>query len=202
MITCINTNRITDLAFSDYLLLPQYSHSYLKNEKHGFSTFKAATPKMQLGSLVDAIITNGNVDMGHKLYPAARNVANVLKNEFGYFLDKLSKQVSYTGTMQYNTSKAIFGLPVKGRPDLEWPKEFIVDLKITNEPRSKIDSLIDFMGYKNQQFGYAKMANCKKAFLLMYSVPSNQVVLKRIVIGEINHWWQEKIIKFGKVIQQ
>lgn len=200
MITCFNTNRITDLPFSDYLLLPQYSHSYLKNERSGFVQAPTVSAKMQLGSLVDSIITNGDVDMAHALYTAARNIAHVLKSEFGYFFNKLNKQVSYTCIMQYNAGKAVFELPVKGRPDLEWPREFIIDLKVTNESRHKIDGLISFMGYTNQQFGYAKMGNCKTAYLLIYSIPSKQVVLKRLAIGDTNEFWQEKIIKFGKAI--
>lgn len=201
MITCHSIQRIINLEFSNYLLLPQYSHSYLKNEKHGFSQYKTTTVKMQLGSLVDGLLTNGDVDMRHPLYKAAKDIAAQLRAAFGSTLDQLHKQVSYAGIMRYDAGKAIFELPVKGRPDFEWPRQFVIDLKVTGEPLHAIDGLIKFMGYPNQQFGYGKMNGCNVAYLLIYSTKSNAVApLKRIPIGDTSKWWEEKIIKFGKAI--
>lgn len=197
MITCHNVSRITGLDFSSYLMLPQYSHSYLKSERGGFITHRAATPKMQLGSLVDAILTNGDADMLHPFYAAAKDIAAKLKAEFGWAITRLHKQVSYTGTMQYDAGKAIFELPVKGRPDFEEPKTFILDLKVTDE--IDVDSTIKFLGYANQQFGYAKLGGCATAYLLIYRKKKRDTVVRRIPIGETNRWWEEKIIKFGKV---
>jgi len=199
MITCNNITRIQNLKFEDYLKLPQYSHSFLKSEKHGYSQFKGATIKMQLGSLVDAIRTDGDVDMAHPLYRQARNIAIQLFDQLGWAFKKLHKQVSYTGIMRYDAGKAIFELPIKGRPDFELPGEFIIDLKVTNEPKEKIDSLIKFMGYPNQQFCYGKLGGCKIAYLSFYTTKTNEVLpLKRITIGDRNTFWEEKIIKFGK----
>src|ERR1700749_3725228 len=139
MITCHSVQRITSLAFDSYLLLPQYSHSYLKNERLGFSQYKTTTLKMRLGSMVDALLTGGPVNMLDKLYPIARLIAAQLRYELGGLLDKLEKQVSYTGMMRYDAGKAIFELPVKGRPDFELRGELIVDLKVTGEPKHKVD---------------------------------------------------------------
>jgi len=202
MITCHSIKRITSLAFESYLLLPQYSHSYLKNEKHGFNQYKTTTLKMQLGSMVDALRTGGQVDMRHSAYPIAKKISAHLKAELGSFLDKLEKQVSYTGIMRYDAGKAIFDLPVKGRPDFELPGELIVDLKVTGEPKEKIDGMIKFMGYPNQQFGYGKLGGVKTALLLIYTTKTNEIVLplKHIPIGDTSVWWQEKILKFGKAV--
>jgi hypothetical protein len=201
MITARNIQRIINLDFNSYLLLPQYSHSFLKNEKHGFNQFKTTTTKMQLGSLVDAIRTSGPVDMRHPLYPIAKVIAAHLKAELGWALDKLQKQVSYTGVMRYDAGKAIFELPVKGRPDFELPGELIVDLKVTGESKHKVDGMIKFMGYPNQQFGYAKLGGVKTALLLIYTTKTNEILpLKRITIGETNSFWEEKILKFGKAV--
>lgn len=198
MITCTNIQRIEKLDFSSYLLLPQYSHSFLKNERSGFNQYKSTTTKMQLGSLVDAILTNGEVNMADKLYPAAKKIAAFLKSEFGWALGRLRKQVSYTAIMRYDAGRAIFELPVKGRPDFEEPKEFIIDLKVTDE--IDVDSAAKFLGYGNQQFGYAKQAECKLAYLLFYRKKKNDVKIKRIQIGDTNVFWEEKIIKFGKAV--
>ena len=201
MITCHSIQRITNLEFSNYLLLPQYSHSFLKNEKHGFNQHKSTTLKMQLGSLVDGIRTGGDVDMRHKLYPAAKKIAGVLQAQFGWLIERLEKQVSYTGIMQYDAGRAKFEAPIKGRPDWDWPREFIIDLKVTGESALNIDNMIKFMGYPNQQFGYGKLSGVKTAYLLMYTTKTNEVLpLKRIPIGDTNRFWEDKILKFGKAV--
>lgn len=201
MITCYNVQRIINLDFNSYLLLPQYSHSYLKNEKHGFNQYKSTTLKMELGSLVDALLTDGPVDMLHKLYPAAKRIAAQLRYEMGGVLDNLHKQVSYTGTMRYDAGKVMFELPIKGRPDFELPGELIVDLKVTNETKQNVDATIKYFGYPNQQFGYGKLSGVTTALLLIYTTKTNEVLpMRRIPIGDTNRFWEEKIIKFGKAI--
>lgn len=198
MITCHSVQRIQNLSFSNYLLLPQYSHSYLKHENSGFGQSMTATPKMLLGSLVDDIRTGSNVDMDNKLYPTAKVIATFLKTEFGWALDRLQKQVSYTGIMRLQTGNVIFELPVKGRPDFVEPKSFIIDLKVTHT--DNIDETIKFMGYPNQQFGYGKLDGCPLAYLLFYRVKKKDIILKRIPIADTNKFWEEKILKFGKVV--
>jgi hypothetical protein len=197
MITCFNVNRIVDLQFNNYLLLPQYSHSYLKNERQGFSQNPTITVKMRLGSLVDGLLTGSEVDMADKLYPIAKNIAAKLSAEFGWAIKRLYKQVSYTGIMRYDAGRSIiFDLPVKTRPDFEEPKTFIIDLKVTDE--TDVDKAINFLGYKNQMFGYGKMAGCPVAYLLMYRRKMRDTVIRKITIGDHNEFWKEKIIKFGK----
>lgn len=198
MITCHSVQRILDLDFNSYLSLPQYSHSYLKAEKSGYVSQFVATEKMQLGSIVDAILTDGNVNMGDKLYPAAKSIASFIRTNFGWALNRLHKQVSYTGIMQYNAGKAIFELPIKGRPDFEEPNKFIIDLKVTDE--IDIDSVIRHFGYPNQQFGYGKLSGCSVAYLLFYRKKKKDTVIRSIPINYTNAFWQEKIIKFGKAV--
>lgn len=201
MISCHSVQRIMNLDFSSYLLLPGASHSFLKNEKHGFNQYKSTTLKMELGSLVDALLTSGPVDMLHKLYPVARLIAAQLKAELGWAIGKLDKQVSYTGIMRYDAGKAIFELPVKGRPDFELPGELIVDLKVTNEAKEKVDATIKYFGYPNQQFGYGKLSGIKTSFLLIYTTKTNEVLpMRRIPIGDTSRWWEERIIKFGQAV--
>lgn len=198
MITCHSIQRIADLDFTDYLNLPQYSHSYLKSETGGLIYHKKFSTKMQIGSLVDAIRTGGTADMSHELYPIAKDIAARLHAEFGWAFNKLEKQISYTGIMQYDAGKAKFEIPVKGRPDFEYKKSFLIDLKVTDE--INVDAIIKHFGYGNQQFCYGKLAECKTAYLLFYRKKKRDTVLKRIEIGNINTFWQEKIIKFGKAI--
>lgn len=198
MIHCENVNRIYALDFSSYLLLPQYSHSYLKYEKNGYSGQVKTTQKMELGSLVDAIRTDGPVNMASPLYASAKKIASLLKSEFGFVLDLLQKQVSYTGDMILTTGNVKFSLPVKTRPDFVAQKKFILDLKLTSE--KNIDNVAKFLGYPNQMFGYGKMDGCDLAFLLIHNIKTSETKIKRIGIGDTNNFWEEKILKFGKVI--
>ena len=198
MITCSNVQRIRNLDFGNYLLLPQYSHSYLKYEKNGYSGQVKVTPKMKLGSLVDDIRTNGKVDMASPLYPAAKKIATVIKSEFGWAIDSMEKQVSYTGDMILEKSGVQFTLPIKGRTDFVFPKKLILDLKITSE--KNIDSAIKFLGYANQMFCYCKLDGCLVAYLLIYSTVTKEVYVRRIPIGDTNNFWEEKILKFGRVV--
>lgn len=122
MIHCKDITRIPNLSFDSYKLLPQYNYSFLKNEKSGYTSQITATPKMILGILVDGILCDGEVDIANKLYPAAKHIAGVLKSEFGWLLDSVEKQMSYTGTMILRKNGIEFGLPIKGRPDFELKK--------------------------------------------------------------------------------
>lgn len=155
---------------------------------------------MQIGSLVDAMLTGGKADMRSELYPAAKKIAIVIERDFGWAISKLDKQVSMTGIMRLTLGNAIFELSVKGRPDYECRTMFILDLKVTAEKLSKIDANIGFMGYPNQQFGYAKQADVKKSYLLIYSRKDKEAIVRPVAIGDTNKWWEEKIIKFGKAI--
>lgn len=147
---------------------------------------------MQLGTLVDEIRTGGSPDMRHELYPAAKKIAHYLIEKFP-FLDRLVPQVSYTGVFTYEG----FSIPVKGRPDYELPRQATIDLKVTHA--KDVDGVHKFMGYENQQFGYARLAQVPLAYILTYCVPLKQASLKCLRIGDTNRFWVEKILKFGRL---
>ena len=200
MISCHSVNRIHNLDFASYLLLPNYSHSFLKHEDNGFAVTKSMTKKMELGSLVDGIRTGGDVNMSSELYPAAKKIAHTLDVEFGWALDMLEKQVSYTGIMRLDLGKAIFEMPVKGRTDYVQPNGFVLDLKVTATPIEKIDANMHFMGYPNQAFCYNKLDGSIITYFLIYSTKSDKAILKKIQTGDTNKFWEEKLLKFGKAI--
>jgi hypothetical protein len=194
-ITCTNIQRLESLDFENYKLLPQYNFSYLKMQRAGVAQQIKVTDKIILGKLVDDIRTNGNVDMSHKLYPHAKQIAAYLYDNFGNVLDYLTPQVSYTGTMEYNG----FTLPVKGRPDFELKKRLIIDLKITHA--KNVEGVIKYMRYHDQLYGYGKLAQVPEAYILSYSVPLKQAKIYPVIpITDYNEFWADKIIKFGTAI--
>jgi hypothetical protein len=198
MITCNSIQRYHGLDFTSYLALPQYSHSFLKSERSGFITPFAATDKMILGTLVDEILTGGSPNMNDKQYPQAKAFAYFINKEFGWALKKLEKQVSITANMRLDTGQAVFEMPVKFRPDFSLPKLFVLDLKVTSD--KDVDNNIRFMKYGNQQFGYGKGNECDKGYILIYSKPRKEAFLRPVVIANNNSFWEEKLLKFGKVI--
>jgi hypothetical protein len=195
MIEVTNITRYDNVPFEEYLKMPGYSHSFLKREKMGVAEDLTMTDNIRLGSLVDALLTGEDrVDIKSPIYPAAREIALKIREKFESFIHYMQKQVSYTADMSHQG----FILPVKGRIDFLLPNIGVVDLKVTQS--KDIRGLIGFMGYKNQLWGYCKMAKVNSAYIMIYSVP-----LKRTEIIKIdcsfneNSFWREKILAFGKV---
>lgn len=193
MILCREVQRYTGLDFSSYVALPGYSHSFLKREINGTAPHIQKTDKMAFGSLVDDIRSNAQVDMGHPLYPAARDIAARLYAEFGTLLDAFHKQVSYTGTFSHRG----FSMPVKGRPDFEVPNKLIVDLKVTHA--KDLRGLLAWAKYDDQQFCYGKLAGVTVRYLMIYMVPHKRTEFIPLRDTPSNSFWEEKILKFGTV---
>lgn len=195
MITVSNVTVIADIPFEAYLQIPAYSHSFLKREVNGVAPDMEVTDNMRLGSMVDAILTEPEkADMSSPLYEAARSIAHEIKSKFGAAIKVFKKQISILSSFEYQG----FKMPVKGRLDFLLSGNAVIDLKITQS--RDIHALIDYMGYKNQVWSYCRMANVKVAYLMVYSVPLKKVYLIKIDCSEqSNPFWEEKILKFGKV---
>lgn len=195
MINYSNINRYDNLEFGEYLKFPGFSHSFLKREDNGVTPDFVMNDNIMLGSIVDSILTEPHkVKMNHPLYPAARDIASKINAEFGAFFNQLKTQVSYTAEAEYKG----FTIKTTGRLDFELPKHAVLDLKITKS--TNIKALIGFMGYENQVWNYAKMANVKDSYLLVYSITNKKTELHRIDCrNEFNPFWADKIIKFGTV---
>jgi hypothetical protein len=108
----------------------------------------------------------------------------------------LKKQVSFTADASYLD----FTMPVTGRLDFLLPKVAVIDLKVTKSKNLK--GLIEFMGYKNQGWNYCKMSKVGLFYLMIHSIPLKKTELIKIDCrSDENVFWQDKILKFGKVIQ-
>lgn len=197
MIQIANIVRHTGIDFQEYLdTKGYYSHSFLKNEINGISEDFKATPAMQLGTLVDNILTEPlSADMHHELYPYAKEIATELNKIYGAYLHLFEKQVHYTAELSYSG----FTMPVKGRLDIEIPKVIVTDFKVLQTKDAR--TMIDFMGYNNQLWLYSKMSGVKEAFIFAYLKPLKKVQTIRIdTSSDYNPFWADKILKFGKII--
>jgi hypothetical protein len=185
--------------FSAYLSLPGYSHSYLKSQKGGVTPSFNVTDKIMTGKIVDQILTNsGKVDFAHPQYKKASIIAQFLKQHFESILPQLKTQVAFTGRVEF----AGLFMTVKGILDYLLPKFAVIDLKITAE--KNVDKLIEFMGYKNQLWNYARLAGVKFAYILIYSThKDNQKYPCRLIKIDVsepcNAFWKNAILDFGEV---
>jgi hypothetical protein len=192
-IICKNIRRIEAVEFGDYKLIKRFNFSYLKRERAGIATDLQMNDKIMLGTLVDAILTGGYVDMGHRMYRHAKKIAAYIKTNFGALLPHLSTQVTYIGEMHYRG----FVLPVKGRLDWELPKRMVIDLKVTSA--ADIHGLIDHMRYADQQFCYYTLAQAPESYILAYSTKLEKAMVVPIEVTKYNEFWAEKILRFGSV---
>lgn len=195
MILASNIQRYEGLPFETYLSESEgYSHSFLKYQRFGIVEQKEVTDNMRVGSLVDAILTEPHkVDMRDPLYRSAKQIAYDLKNKYGDMILAFKKQVSVSGVFELNG----FQLKTKGRLDFLLENVAVIDLKVTWS--KNVVELINYMGYKNQVFGYAKLVGVAKAYIMIHSVPLKKTFVYEIPIGDTNEFWEDAIMNFGTV---
>lgn len=194
MIQVTNIKSFEGVPFNEYLQHEGYSHSFLKYQRFGIVEPVEVTKNMQIGSLVDGIITEPEkVNMSDELYYPARSIAKDLKAQYGDMLNVFKKQVSYSATFTMGE----FELQTKGRLDFFLTSHAVIDLKVTWS--KDVVALINYMGYKNQVWGYCKMAGVKKAYIMIYSVPLRKSFLYEIAIEDRNEFWENQLLDFGVV---
>jgi hypothetical protein len=199
-----NISKYSNLTFPQYLAIKDvhfnqtgntlHSHSSLKNMKDGIQQpYKSATPKMQIGTLVDEILT-GSADVNHPNYATAKAIALALRSRFGFAFDKMEKQVSYTATIEHDGLK----LDVMGRPDYVLAKNAIIDLKISQvRTRQEASNIADHFGYDNALWHYGQMAGASKYYILVYCAKSGNIeVIERECKGA-EGWWCDKVLLYG-----
>lgn len=192
MINYSEIQKHEELGWDSYLSLPGYSYSFFKNERHGLARHVETTEAMARGTMVDNILTGGRVDMASPLYIPARDIASKITGTFGSLITRFEKQISYSALCEYKG----FKVRMRGRLDFLLTQRAVIDLKVTGV--KDVGSVIDFFGYKNQVWHYARMAQVPKAYLMIYSVPKRKTEIIEVdVRSNMNEFFAEKIIKFG-----
>lgn len=193
MIRFYNIQKFSGLAFETYLAMEPLSNSWLKNERNGISQPFEATASMQLGSLVDGIITSpGTVDMSHELYKPAKNIAHSIQKKFGHLIRHMEKQPSFVGKAVYCGHE----LMMKTRPDLLIKGIANIDLKITKS--KDIRAIIERFRYEDQIWLQSKLGQTQQGFLMIYSLPlRDTVIIETDVRPDHNTYYGGKILKLG-----
>jgi hypothetical protein len=192
-----NITRFDNLAFNKYKELNQnsesYSFSFLNKERYGSLKPFEATINMKIGSQVDAILTNpSELDFGCISYPIAKSIAHEINLMYGDLIKVFQKQVSFFGEIEHLNHT----MKTNGRLDFLIPKHAVIDLKVTMSNDVRV--LIEYMNYKEQVIHYAKLADVKKGFIMIHSIPLKKTFLIEIPIPESSEFWENKVLKFGK----
>lgn len=188
MIQVKNLRILENVPFEEYLALPGYSHSIIRaNGKD----IKPATPKMLLGSAVDAYLTdsaNYNYDNVSLIRPIALQVKKTVGGLYKY----LKPQLAFTCNFIYGG----FNLLYKGRADGAIIERIVLDYKVSKMPLMKG---VEFFGYDNQLSGYALALGCKVAIIIsQHPEKLQQTSIYNVPIS--SDWWEQQIIKFGEPI--
>lgn len=189
----VNQQHIGEIQFDAYKAIKLPSHSYLKSG----GGIVIPTEKMQLGSLVDAIITGGKeVDTTDKQYHAAKKIAAEIMQQYS-IINMCRKQYGIIGTL----TDGYMQLNIKGLLDLLAMNIAVLDIKITGESFRNYESLITYFGYSNQLWLYSRLANVNKAGLIVYSTKENKAKFIEINITEPEpEFWRNALYANGVAV--
>lgn len=186
------TDRViyTDLAFEDYLILPGYSHSDIRNK--GKKIW--ATPKMQLGTQVHTYLLTPALYTGENsalVIPLAKK----LKAEIGALLPFLKPEISVTCKMKVTNPKTgkVWVMRARGRADLGIVDRFGIDIKVSEMPLRKA---VEYFEYDNQQNGYGIMFNFKQ--VLIIAIHPKTLAVSMYVVPMGKQWWAERVLEYGR----
>lgn len=195
-LTYNNVKRYDNMPFDEYLALPGYSHSSIKNGGQKIER----TDAMQLGSLVDGILTDpGSVKMTDPQYKMAKEIAREITSSFGVMMKSLVSQVSFTAELWREVRGGKFVLPVKGRLDFLLEGFAVVDLKVTKS--KDIRDTMPIFRYDNQLFHYAGLAGVPKAYLAAYSRPRKVTDMLFMNLSTGADFWAEAAAEYGTFVR-
>lgn len=183
----INKQYHVDMPFDDYLKLPGFSYSGIKN--YGQPPIQA-TNKMRIGTLVHNYLfepKNYNYEKFEIVKPIAHQVEIILGNA----LNGMKSEIGVTADFVHEDMK----LEYKGRIDLLRAGKIVIDLKVSEKPLYKT---IPFFGYDKQLSGYALATESRVAMIIRVCPVTRKTELKTIPIS--SEWWEKQIVKFGKPV--
>lgn len=191
--------RYEDLPAEKYFNLGGFSHSRVKNDNNGTYTKFEPTPKMMIGSLTDAILTEkpDKINIASEYFPVCRKFAISIRDQFGPMIDRFVPQVCYTSTMKYMGLQ----MDTTGRLDWELKKLATIDLKMTSvTTKEQFLALIKYMGYENQLWNYAKMQGVDRAYIFPFSTKLNKMlpVIPIDCTSDYNDFWAKAVLKHGE----
>lgn len=188
MIQTQNLKILKNIPFEEYLTLPGFSHSTLRN--HGKPPI-VTTAKMMLGKDVDNYLTDPT-QYNHSNANVVRPIAVMIKKKIGVLYRHLEPQLAFTCEFVFGG----FVMLYKGRADLAIRERLVIDTKISKMPLMKG---VDFFGYDNQLSGYALALRARAAIIIsQHPEKMDQTSFYNVPLK--TDWWEQMIIRFGEPI--
>ena len=186
MLTITTRAYHANMPFDEYLAMPGYSYSTLKDMASPVQY--APTAKMRLGTDVhNYLLESGKYN--HENRDIVVPIARELKAIIGDLLPFLKSELAVTCDMHCDG----FTMPYKGRMDLCRTGKIVVDLKISKMP---LERSIPFFGYDRQLSGYALANDCSLA-LILRACPETKKTENRL-IRISSEWWERQVVRYGK----
>ena len=181
-----NRQILKTCPFEDYLKLPGWSHSGIKNEGRTI----VPTKKMRLGTLVHQYVNEPDIYNGESS-DIVVPVGNLIKREVGPLFHYLTPEFVVLADFIHNG----FLLKYKGRIDLGIVDRIVIDIKVTEQP---IEKGMEYFHYENPMSGYAAGIGAKAALIVAAHPKQKKVELKNVPITQ--SWWEYQITQKGEPI--
>lgn len=188
--TVRNRTILRTCPFEEYLLLPGWSHSKIKNDGKPFTS---PSKKMQIGTKVHQYLLEPHLYM-HDDEEIVKPIAQKIRSFIGPLWKHLEPELAVQAEFEHDG----FILPYHGRGDLVIPGRLVIDIKVTEQPISKG---IEYFGYDNAISGYCRGFDAPVG-LIVTGNPSKkrlgEVFIYNVPIKD--DWWEYQIVQKGEPI--
>lgn len=180
-----NLQLLKDVPFEDYLAMPGWSYSNIRNEG---VVFDAPTKKMQLGTHVHNYLLTPE-EYKYDDIEIVKPLATAVKHRLGALMAHLTPELAVICDFVCNG----FNMRYKGRLDLSVPNLIVVDLKVSEQP---LPVGIKYFGYDKQLSGYALAIGAKVAIIISIHPKKKTISVYNIPINV--GWWENQVLQKGE----
>lgn len=173
------------LSFGEYLKLPGFSHSTIKQMQRGKMLIE--TEAMNLGTKCHHYLLEPELYQHES--NEVKDIAMSMKEKLGEAVMYLEPEEAFTCDLTWEG----LTMPFKGRVDLSKKGRMVVDVKVVET--KNIMTMIDWFGYDNQLSGYGMGFGTNLLILCWYSKKLKKTTLTHIPFTD--KWWKEQIIANG-----
>lgn len=175
------------ILFDEYLALPGYSYSGIKNDGNTISPSK----KMQLGTQVHNYLLTPR-EYNYDNHEIVKPCADAVRAKLGPLLKYLRPELAVQADFIHNG----FRMPYKGRIDLCITERIVIDIKVSEMPLHKA---VAYFGYNDQLSGYSLAIGAKVAIII--SINPKTKVITTMNIPITSRFWEYHIQRLGEPIK-
>lgn len=173
--------------FDEYLKMPGWSHSGLKNEGISFES----TPAMQLGTHVHEYLLSPDEYRFNDI-SIIRPLAIEVKKKLGPLWEFLVPEQAVAADFIHEG----LVMPYKGRIDLSIYGKLVLDLKVSTQ---SFESSMNYFRYDRPISGYCGAIDCDRGMMIKIHPKTKETKLYNIDLSF--DWWEHQIIRKGEPLK-